>query len=150
MHPIKKICLIAAAACVALPIVAFAATTTYDAANTGLNATANAAQLNTSQDLPTVIGTVIRAGLGLVGMIFLALMIYSGVIWMTARGDESKASKAKDTIIAAIIGLIIVVGAYAITFFVINAFSQPQNAATQCNPACTAPQVCQNGTCANP
>jgi hypothetical protein len=146
----KKIFLIAAAACLALPILAFAAsTTTYDATNTGLNATAGAAQINTSTDVPTLIGTVIKAGLGLVGMIFLGLMVYAGVVWMIARGDESKTTKAKDTIIAAIIGLVIVVGAYAITNFVVNSFAQqPAGASLKADGAsCTSDAECKGGNC---
>ena len=144
----KKICLIAAAACLALPILAFAAPTTYDAGSTGLTASAGAAGIDTSRDVATIIGTVIKAALGLVGMIFLALMIYAGAYWMIARGDEAKVDKAKETIIAAIIGLVIVVGAYAITYFVVNAFNPQQGG--QCTPACTGTQVCQNGACVAP
>ena len=39
---------------------------------------------------------------------------------MTARGEEEKVEKAKDTITRAIIGLIIVVGAYAIWSFIFS------------------------------
>lgn len=63
--------------------------------------------------LNTIIGTVISIGLGLIGVIFLVLMIYAGYNWMTARGEEEKVSSAKDTIIRAVTGLIIVIGSYA-------------------------------------
>lgn len=66
----------------------------------------------------TVVGTIIKAFLGLLGIIFVILMIIAGFNWMTAGGDEDKINKAKDTIRAAVIGLIIVVAAYAITYFV--------------------------------
>ena len=45
-------------------------------------------------------------------------MIYAGVLWMTARGDETKTEKARNIIIATVIGLFITVSAYAITKFV--------------------------------
>jgi uncharacterized iron-regulated membrane protein len=67
-----------------------------------------------------VIGIVISAALGLLGVIFLVLIVYGGYIWMIARGDEAMVEKAKDTISRSIIGLIIVLAAYAITFFVID------------------------------
>jgi len=67
-----------------------------------------------------VIGAVIQTFLSILGIIFLILMIYSGYSWMTAHGDEQKVTKAKETITAAIIGLVIVIGAYAITFLVIS------------------------------
>ncbi len=70
--------------------------------------------------LSTAIGTVISVVLALVGLIFLILMIYAGYNWMTARGEEEKVTKAKDTINRAIIGIIIVVGAYAIWAFIFS------------------------------
>lgn len=69
-------------------------------------------------DLPSAIGKVIGVGLSLIGVIFLILMIYSGFLWMLARGNETEVTKAKDLIQAAIIGLIIVLAAYAITQYV--------------------------------
>ena len=62
----------------------------------------------------TIVGAVVKVFLGLLGIIFLILIIYAGYNWMTAGGDEPKVKKATDTIKRAIIGLIIVVGAYAI------------------------------------
>jgi len=65
------------------------------------------------------IGLVINAALSLVGVIFLGLMVYAGFLWMTARGAEETITKAKGIITAAIIGLLLVVGAYSITSFVV-------------------------------
>lgn len=64
------------------------------------------------------IGGIIRGILALVGTIFFILTIYAGVLWMTASGDETKIEKAKQIIQAAVIGLIIVMSAYTITYFV--------------------------------
>jgi hypothetical protein len=74
-------------------------------------------------DLATSIGTVIKGLLSLVGTIFLILTIYAGILWMTAQGDEGKIDKAKDIIRASIIGLVITLSAYAITYFVTNKLS---------------------------
>lgn len=68
--------------------------------------------------LAEIIGVVISAALALIGALFLALMLYAGYHWMTARGEEEKVEKAKDTINRAIVGLIIAVGAYAIWQFI--------------------------------
>ena len=67
-----------------------------------------------------IIGTAVSAFLALLGVIFMVLMLYAGYHWMTARGEEEKVEKAKDTITRAIIGLIIVVGAYAIWSFIFS------------------------------
>jgi hypothetical protein len=51
-------------------------------------------------------------------------MLYAGYNWMTAAGDEQKVEKAKDTITRAIIGIIITVSAYAITYFIFKYLDQ--------------------------
>jgi len=119
MHPTKKIGFIAAVgAAISAPLAAFAF------GDTGINATAGRAQLSTAQDqVPVIIGTVIKTALGLVGVVFLILMVYAGYIWMIARGDESKTEKAKNTIVNSVIGIVIVVAAYAITSFMVTAFN---------------------------
>lgn len=76
----------------------------------------------TESNLGNVVGTVINAALSLIGLIFLVLMVYAGFMWMTAQGDEAKVDKAKDIIRAAIIGLVITISAYAITYFVTSKF----------------------------
>lgn len=73
-------------------------------------------------NLDTFVGSGIRTALTLVGLIFLVLMVYAGYLWMTARGDEAQIDKAKNIISAAIIGIVIVLGAYAITTLVISRF----------------------------
>lgn len=65
-----------------------------------------------------IIGDSIKILLSLVGIIFIVLIIYAGYTWMMARGNEAEAEKAKSTITRAIIGLFIVLSAYAITSFI--------------------------------
>ena len=70
--------------------------------------------------LAKIVATAIQAFLGLLGVIFLVLLITAGYKWMTASGNEEKITEAKETIWRAVIGLIITVAAYAITYFVFN------------------------------
>jgi hypothetical protein len=74
-------------------------------------------------NLTTLIGSLIKSAISLLGIVFLILIVYAGYLWMTARGDEKVVSKAKDTLQRAIIGLIIVVAAYAITTFLFTRIS---------------------------
>lgn len=74
-----------------------------------------------SASLGNLARVIIEAFLGLLAIIFIILIILGGYNWMTASGDESKVTKARDIIRQAIIGLIITVSAYAITYFVFNA-----------------------------
>lgn len=68
--------------------------------------------------LSTRAGVIIGVILSFVGVIFLVLMIYAGLMWMTAQGNQERVNKSKDLMINAVIGLIIVMAAYAITSFV--------------------------------
>jgi hypothetical protein len=70
------------------------------------------------RDLATSISTVVKGVLALVGTIFLLLTIYAGILWMTAQGEEAKVGKAIQIIRASVVGLIITMSAYAITYFV--------------------------------
>ena len=67
-----------------------------------------------------IIGNIISVALSFLGIIFLVLMIYGGYMWMTAAGNEEKAKTASKLIIAAVIGLLVVVAAFAITTFVMR------------------------------
>ena len=68
--------------------------------------------------LPQKIGAVLGAILSFVGVIFLVLMIYGGILWMTTAGNEEQTGKAKKIIASAVIGLVIVASAYAVTTLV--------------------------------
>lgn len=88
-----------------------------------LNKTAGAggAGYDTTKQSPLLmVNTIIQVALSFLGVIFLVLTIYGGFLWMTAAGDESKVESARKMITAAIIGLIIIVSAYAISYFVIS------------------------------
>jgi uncharacterized protein YacL len=90
----------------------------------GLGRTADAADLRGESEPEVIVGRIIGAGLSLVGIVFFILTLYAGIIWMVARGDEEQAKKAINTIIAATIGLIITMSAYAITSFILDATNQ--------------------------
>jgi len=69
----------------------------------------------------SMISLIITTALSFIGVIFLILAIYGGYIWMLARGNEQEVEKAKQIIQNAIIGLVVVLAAYAISWYVINA-----------------------------
>ncbi len=64
------------------------------------------------------VAVVINAFLGMLGIIFVVLIILAGYHWMTAQGEQEKVNKAKESLKQAIIGLVLIIAAYAITFFV--------------------------------
>ena len=73
-----------------------------------------------SGDISNIVAQVIKGFLSLLGIIFVVLIVIAGNKWMNARGNEEKVEEAQDTIRRAIIGLIITVSAYAITYFVFS------------------------------
>jgi len=73
--------------------------------------------INTNTFLSSKVGTIIGLILSFIGVLFLILMIYAGITWMTSEGNEQKITQAKGLIINAIIGIIIVFAAYALTTF---------------------------------
>jgi len=72
------------------------------------------------RSLGETVSEIIKVALGFLGIVFLLLTIYAGFTWMLAAGNEDKISTAKKTLVAAVIGLAIVLASYAITRFVID------------------------------
>jgi len=71
-----------------------------------------------SESLAIEAGRIVGTLLAFLGIIFLVLMIAGGIMWMTASGNDAKVGTARRLIVAAVIGLIIVLSAYAVTTFV--------------------------------
>jgi len=90
--------------------------------DSGLSETAEPAgyDLETESTLEQTLAKNITLVLSLVGVIFMILIIYGGISWMLAQGNEEKVNKAKKIIIDSIIGLIIVIAAYAISYFILE------------------------------
>lgn len=89
----------------------------------GLNQSAVQAGYETGSNATSInslIGLIINVVLSMVGVVFLAFAIYAGMIWMTARGNEQKVEKASTILRGSLIGLVIVVGAYAISYFLVS------------------------------
>ncbi len=113
----KKVAIGAAIALATIaPVAAFAATGGVDL---GLNY-ATAIGLGT-QDVRTTVSNVIKAFMGLLGIVAVVIILLGGFKWMTAGGNEEKVTEAKKLIISGIIGLVIIMSAYAIAQFVVSA-----------------------------
>lgn len=72
------------------------------------------------EDIRLIIARIVRAVLGLLGVVAICLMIWAGYTIMTAGGNEEKIQEGKKIMINAVIGLIIILSAFAIAQFVIN------------------------------
>jgi cytochrome bd-type quinol oxidase subunit 2 len=70
------------------------------------------------ESIPTIAGSVINIIFSLVGLIFLVLIVYSGIIWMTSRGDSDQVESARNTLVTSTIGFFIIMSAYGIVQFI--------------------------------
>lgn len=84
----------------------------YVKANSGLPTEVN--------DPRQVVVQIIKILLGFLGILAVIIVLYAGFTWMTAGGNEEKVGEAKKMLTAGIIGLIIIISAYAIADFVIT------------------------------
>ncbi|MDA3840536.1 MAG: hypothetical protein PF572_05570 [Patescibacteria group bacterium] len=89
-----------------------------------LETVASGAGYDSTNTFDSMIGKIIMAALSLLGIIFLILLIYAGYLWMTAAGNEQQVTKAQSMITTAIIGLVIVLSAYSISFFVLSSLQE--------------------------
>lgn len=109
---------------VGVPATTFFGPLAARAIDTGLETTAQTAGVDTSASIEGIAGTAISQVLGLVGVIFLILMIVAGLMWMTAGGNDEKVAKARKIMTGAVVGLVIVFSSLVITRFVFTAIGQ--------------------------
>ncbi|HAM88098.1 MAG: hypothetical protein US83_C0017G0022 [Candidatus Falkowbacteria bacterium GW2011_GWC2_38_22] len=76
--------------------------------------------INKETDLKSLVVNIIKILLSILGLFFTVLIILAGFRWMNSRGNEDEVSKAKSQLLNSIIGIIIIIAAYAITIFVIS------------------------------
>lgn len=82
----------------------------------------------TANDPRLIVARIINVALGLLGTIAVGLIVYAGFLWMTAAGNDDQITKARGIITAAIIGLLIILSAYAISNYVIKNIYAATNA----------------------
>ncbi len=73
-----------------------------------------------STPFPIIIAQIIRAVLGVMGILLTILVIYAGFLYMKAGGDPKKTDQAKSYLKNAIIGLVIALSAFTITQFILS------------------------------
>ena len=70
---------------------------------------------------PRVIAAgIVQVALGFLGVLAVLLIIYAGFVWMTANGNEAKITTAKAILQRAVIGLLIILAAFAIATYILK------------------------------
>ena len=77
-------------------------------------------QLNLNDSI-VLINVIIRLAFGLAAIIALIYLIYSGYLYMTALGNPDSIAKAKTKLLYTVMGLILIILAYLIVAFILNA-----------------------------
>ena len=121
----KKVSVILASL-LALPVMAFGVTTLMaDSASAQLNlesginsAKGTGAPDNVTED-DGLIKKVVNLLLWAIGIVSVIMIIIGGFRYATSNGDSNQVSAAKNTIMYAVIGLVIAIFAYAIVNFVL-------------------------------
>lgn len=94
----------------------------YADAKTQIQSGLKAAGGDTKDTSGTLITKLINVMLFIIGVLSVIMIIYGGIIYVISAGDSGRVSKAKNTIMYAIVGLIVALLAYAIVNFVITRF----------------------------
>ena len=88
--------------------------------NNGLNQVGQTAYNTYDEplDIRTIVANLLFVFLGLLGTIFVILMVAAGITWMTAGGNPEKVKKAINLMATGAIGLLIVLASFAITLYI--------------------------------
>lgn len=96
-----------------------AAVNVFDRSCSGANVS-TALCADRSDNAQSMVGPIVSTLLFVVGIVSVIVIIIGGIMYITSAGDPGRAKKAKDTIMYAVIGLVVAIMAYAIVDFVIR------------------------------
>lgn len=102
----------------AAPVATFAQTNPFQEAQKKASDVGTKAGISGQQELVPIVGKIINVALGFLGIVFLVLILYAGFRWMT--GGEEGVKAARGMVLNSVIGLIIIVAAFAISNFVLS------------------------------
>jgi len=83
-----------------------------------------------TQDIRVTIVRLIKVALSILGVVVMIIIIAGGFRWMTAGGNDDSIAQAKKIISAGIIGLLIIIIAYALTNWVFTSILDATNGGT--------------------
>lgn len=90
-------------------------------AMTGVNKTGGSSTKDNAFE--SLLTTVVNVLLFIIGAIAVIMIIIGGIRYVTSNGDQGTLKAAKDTILYAVVGLIVAIAAYAIVKWVISSFA---------------------------
>lgn len=88
-----------------------------------------------SKKLPEIIQTIISVVLGLVGIVAVIMIIMGGISFVTSQGDAAKVTKARNTLLYGVVGLVIALLAFAIVNFVLSSVFKEETSSGTSTPS---------------
>lgn len=73
-----------------------------------------------TKDLRLIAADLINQAIGLLGILAVGIILYAGLVWMTAGGNDEKIAKAKKITVSGLIGLVIILTSYSLANFVLT------------------------------
>lgn len=107
------------AASMTVPVAVFAQADSLTVNDLGVNAIQGTVKLG-SGDVRSTAARIINVALGFLGIIAVVIVLIGGFQYMISGGNDTKTAEARQLIFAGIIGLAIILSAWAITSFVIS------------------------------
>lgn len=77
-------------------------------------------------DIRVLINSIVVFASSLVGGLAILMLVYAGFVWITAHGNDEQVAKAKKIITFAVLGLIVIIFAYALVSLVLNVGQAPK------------------------
>ncbi len=94
--------------------------TTQEQAKCGVRGVGGGTAKNSGDQVQVIIRNVINILLFLIGLVAVLMIVIAGFRFVTSNGDSNIISSARNTILYAIIGIIIAIMAYAIVNFILD------------------------------
>lgn len=69
--------------------------------------------------IPKIIGQLINAMFGILGVVFLGYAVLGGILWMIAGGNEEKVTRAVKFIVGGVEGLLVIFLSYTLVYVVL-------------------------------
>ncbi len=121
MMKLKKVFAVLAVFTMLAPMVAMAQVVPIKATGQGGLGLEYGAETGLGQkDIRVTVASIIRTAMGLLGIVAVVIILIGGFKWMTAGGNEEGADEGKKYIFSGIIGLAIILSAYALASYVIT------------------------------
>lgn len=102
-----------------------------DQIQTGVDAIGGSDSASAESTIKTIVNTLLY----LIGAVAVIMLVYGGFKYMTSGGDSAAVASAKNTVLYAVVGLVVAILAFSISNFVVGTFTD-SDGESAAPPAC--------------